>query len=97
MLKDPFDFDDWLLKLKEHGLNYFIEGGQAVNLWALRYLKVAPDLKNYLPFNSKDCDIWVDYDTLRKISSVLKGRLIKSELQCLNKANTHNQRKRSLL
>jgi len=36
MPKNPFDFDDWLLTLKEHGLNYFIEGGQAVNLWALR-------------------------------------------------------------
>lgn len=79
MPKNPFDFDDWLLKLKEHGLNYFIEGGQAVNLWALRYLDDIPALEQYLPFNSKDCDIWVDYKTLQKISDILDGRLIKSE------------------
>ena len=79
MLKNPFDFDDWLLKLKEQGLNYFIEGGQAVNLWALRYLDDIPALEQYLPFNSKDCDIWVDYKTLQKISDVLEGQLIKGE------------------
>lgn len=60
MAKEPFDFDDWLLKLKEHDLDYFVEGGQAVNLWALRYFDVIPELRRHLPFNSKDCDIWVD-------------------------------------
>ncbi|MGB2011584.1 MAG: hypothetical protein ACPHYF_08655 [Akkermansiaceae bacterium] len=80
MPKDPFDFDDWLLKLKEHGLNYFVEGRQAVNLWALRYFDEIPELAEYLPFNSKDCDIWVDYQTLQKISSVLTGRLTSPDI-----------------
>lgn len=60
-------------------MDYFVEGGQAVNLWALRYFDDIPALAQYLPFNSKDCDIWVDYQTLQRISSVLEGRLIRSQ------------------
>ncbi len=37
-----------------------------------------PCLRKYLPFTSKDCDIWIDSDGFKKISGVLDGHLKKS-------------------
>jgi len=78
MEKEPADFLDWLQALNQENLNYFIGGGQAVNVWALRYLNEAPELREYFPFNSKDCDIWIDHNTFREIPNILKGNLVKS-------------------
>lgn len=78
MSKEPSAFHKWLNKLSEHNINYFLEGGQAVNIWAYRFLENTPNLRNYLPFTSKDCDIWIDSDGFKKISGVLDGYLKKS-------------------
>lgn len=78
MSKEPSAFHDWLSQLSEHGINYFLEDGQAVNLWAYRFINSQPQLTNYLPFTSKDCDIWIDADGFKKISQVLDGYLKKS-------------------
>ena len=75
MSKNPSDFLHWLSVLSEHDFNYFLEGGQAVNVWALTYEEKSSELTKYLPFASKDCDIWVDEIALRNIANVLDGDL----------------------
>ena len=78
MSKDPSAFHTWLNQLTDHNISYFLEGGQAVNIWAYRFLENAPKLRTYLPFTSKDCDIWIDPDGFKKIDNVLDGHLKKS-------------------
>lgn len=38
-----------------------VVGGQAVSIWADRYLASEPELRQYLPFTSKDLDLLGDY------------------------------------
>ncbi len=45
----------------------FLVGGQAVNLWALYYIKRTADLS---PFVSRDLDVLGDRETLRKIARI---------------------------
>lgn len=78
MAKKPDDFHYWLSQLTESNIHYFLEGGQAVNIWALTFLERCNALQDYLPFTSKDCDIWISSDGLKQIGSVLKGSLKKS-------------------
>ncbi len=78
MDKEPSDFYDWLNKLSLNNIHYFLEGGQAVNLWAYRFVDENTTLKNYLPFTSKDCDIWIDADAFKNISKVLDGSFVRS-------------------
>ena len=42
MSKDPSDFHDWLTSLSDNNIHYFLEGGQAVNIWALKYAAGTP-------------------------------------------------------
>jgi len=43
--------------LGRDGLPRVIVGGQAVNVWAERYLPIEPDLAEFLPFTSRDLDL----------------------------------------
>lgn len=54
------------------GLPRVIVGGQAVNVWAERYLAAEPRLADYLPFTSKDLDLLGDAHDLDRLA-VLTG------------------------
>ena len=45
----PGDFAPSLRKIEASQLDYFVEGGQAVNIWAEVYLAAAPESPNSLP------------------------------------------------
>jgi hypothetical protein len=73
----PDDYREIYKTLTDAGLPYFVEGGQAVNIWATFYRQAAPKLEEYLPFTSKDCDLWVGAETFAKIDEVLDGNCVK--------------------
>lgn len=50
---------DEFRRVLEHPVAPIVIGGQAVNIWALYYLKKRPQLNEFAPFLSKDCDIFV--------------------------------------
>jgi hypothetical protein len=75
------DYLAFLRDLTEHGFDYFLEGGQAVNFWAEFYAERVGGggLKDFAPFTSKDCDIWGGYPLLRYLREQKRvGRLIMS-------------------
>jgi hypothetical protein len=78
MSKDPTDFYDWLRSLSNNNVHYFLEGGQAVNIWAYKYVEENTKLRDYFPFTSKDCDICIDSDAFKRISTILNGSFIRS-------------------
>lgn len=60
---------EYLGALRESGVDYFLEGGQAVNYWAV-YVDSqgrGAALGSMRPFTSKDCDIWVSSQTWDKL------------------------------
>ena len=77
----PEVFFDLLQSLYASGGRYFLEGGQAVNVWARYFRALHQDslgLDPFDPFASKDCDIWVDYETF-KFFETEPGQLRKSQ------------------
>lgn len=54
----PENLYDIFIKLQQVNLDAVIVGGQAVNLYAYKYLKYAPQLEQYLPFASEDLDFY---------------------------------------
>lgn len=61
------EYIEYLASLRKDHLEYFLEGGQAVNYWAEfvdAKIKERP-LSPLRPFTSKDCDIWVSNGTWR--------------------------------
>lgn len=54
-------------------MDYFLEGGQAVNIWAEVYSAAAPGVAELAPFTSKDCDLWVGLELFRHIERILPG------------------------
>jgi len=77
----PEVFFDLLQSLHASGCRYFLEGGQAVNVWARYFRALHEDslgLDPFDPFASKDCDIWVDYDAFKYFESE-PGQLRKSD------------------
>ncbi len=57
------DYDAVLEIPDKDGLPRIILGGQAVNIWANHYFHIEKNLSEYLPFTSKDLDIFgVDQD-----------------------------------
>lgn len=50
------------------GLPHIIVGGQAVNIWAERYLESEPELAKYFPFTSKDLDLIGNDSDFEKIA-----------------------------
>ena len=69
----PGDFAPALRRIEASRLDYFVEGGQAVNIWAEVYLDAAPEVTEFAPFTSKDCDLWVGPDLFRQFEQVLPG------------------------
>ncbi|MDP4722177.1 MAG: hypothetical protein NWS48_13205 [Akkermansiaceae bacterium] len=63
------DYAAFLRDLGTSSTDYFLGGGQAVNFWAEFYSArdTAADLSPFLPFTSKDCDIWVSYAAFKYI------------------------------
>ena len=51
-----------------HQDHLIIVGGQAVSIWADRYLQAEPELHQYLPFTSKDLDLLGDAVDLHHLS-----------------------------
>lgn len=75
----PGDFASPLRKIEASQLDYFVEGGQAVNIWAEVYSEAAPSVTDLAPFTSKDCDLWVGPELLRQFEVILPdGKLIKA-------------------
>lgn len=54
------------------GRPYVVIGGQAVNYWATRYLKVEPALAAWQPFSSSDLDLCGNHDDVVHIAAQLK-------------------------
>lgn len=76
------DYLAFLQELSANGLDYFLEGGQAVNFWAEYYddLPGGESLINFAPFTSKDCDIWAGYPLLKFLREhKIAGQLITSK------------------
>ena len=74
----PDDYASALLTIDGSGLGYFVEGGQAVNIWAQAYSSEAPNVRAHLPFTSNDCDLCVSKDLLNRFEQILDGELAKA-------------------
>jgi hypothetical protein len=48
------------------GVDVILVGGQAINVWATRYLARAAELESEGPFTSKDVDLWGDRKAVRE-------------------------------
>lgn len=73
------DYAAFLRDLGASKADYFLGGGQAVNFWAEFYsgMEVAAVLKDFRPFTSKDCDIWVSYAAFQFIrTKTAIGKLV---------------------
>ncbi|MDP0492680.1 MAG: hypothetical protein Q7Q71_16670 [Verrucomicrobiota bacterium JB023] len=69
------DYLSFLQELDARGLDYFLEGGQAVNFWAEYFSAKGADatLKPFQPFTSKDCDVWVSHAALNYLRTKENG------------------------
>ena len=74
-------FVEQLQVLAKSGHPHFLEGGQAVNVWAEVYSPRVPALAELSPFTSKDCDVWASYGLFQALEhdQLLPGKLIKSD------------------
>lgn len=75
---EPEDYREIFLELTKAGLPYFVEGGQAVNFWAQIFEEAEPKLKAYLPYSSKDCDLWIGH---RTFAAIKKGEVLDGTLK----------------
>lgn len=75
----PGDYAGSLQKLAASKLPHFLVGGQAVNAWAEFFHEGTRSLQRFLPYTSKDCDLWVAKETLDRIAQILDGRLIRAK------------------
>ncbi len=69
------DYVSFLQDLEASGVDHFLEGGQAVNFWAEYFSAIGAgeDLLPFLPFTSKDCDIWASYAALQYLGAKKSG------------------------
>jgi len=69
------DYLSFLQDLGRSGQDHFLEGGQAVNFWAEYFsAKDAGDaLSSFMPFTSKDCDVWASHAALQYLKSKKEG------------------------
>lgn len=69
------DYLVFLKDLGESGVDYFLEGGQAVNFWAEYYSAKGAQviLAPHQPFTSKDCDIWISFAALQYLRAKNDG------------------------
>jgi hypothetical protein len=73
------DYLDYLATLHNPSIEYFLEGGQAVNYWAefINSRLAGRPLDPLRPFTSKDCDIWVSsktWDSLKRNKAIRQGK-----------------------
>lgn len=75
----PEDYLSFLQQLDQAGQPYFLEGGQAVNFWAEYFStrEAGGALRDFQPFTSKDCDIWVDGTVLHYLAENRRGALVR--------------------
>lgn len=75
------DYVTFLQELGETNEPYFLEGGQAVNFWAEFYSarSRADGLNEFLPFTSKDCDIWIGWAALKYFQAGKGGTFTKGD------------------
>jgi hypothetical protein len=69
------DYAEFLTHLDKEGKAYFLEGGQAVNLWAEYYAQKPQthlEMEHLRPFVSKDCDIWVSLAALQYLETTAR-------------------------
>jgi hypothetical protein len=64
----PHDFAPQLRAMEASGLEHFLEGGQAVNVWAEVYASECPALVELAPFTSRDCDVWLGHGAFKRRS-----------------------------
>ncbi len=72
------DYAEVLAIAAGDGLPLVIVGGQAVNIWAERYLDVEPQLTDFRPFTSKDLDVLGAERDLEEIARVTGAKKLKS-------------------
>jgi hypothetical protein len=53
------------------GKPYILIGGQAVNYWAEKFLAEEPDLREWLPFTSRDIDLHGNRDDVARVANAL--------------------------
>ena len=75
------DYVTFLRDLGKTNEPYFLEGGQAVNFWAEFYSASAraDGLHEFLPFTSKDCDIWIGWAALKYFQAQKGGTFTKGD------------------
>jgi len=75
-----FDYHPFLTRLSHSGIDYFLEGGQAVNFWAEYYSAKnrGSELDDLKPFTSEDCDLWVSHVAWKHFQQEEKGNLTES-------------------
>ena len=56
----PEDYLPIYHALNASGCFYAVIGGQAANLWAIKYLNADKSLKGFAPFTSKDLDVYAN-------------------------------------
>ncbi|MDF1814068.1 MAG: hypothetical protein P1V20_17825 [Verrucomicrobiales bacterium] len=64
-----------LVRLKKAGIDFILVAGQAVNFWANHFRKDQPLLEEFMPFVSKDVDLFGTYEDFYLIPKVLDGTL----------------------
>lgn len=72
----PEQLYDIFRKLQEVNLEAVVVGGQAVNLYAYQYAKVASPLEQYMPFASEDLDFYGGKIEAMICQEILGGRVI---------------------
>ena len=65
--RSPESFEDLRDSLNASGVKWTLTGGQAVNLWALKYQVSDPKIRFFSPFMSKDLDPVIAPSDLRKL------------------------------
>lgn len=64
-----------LVRLKKAGIDFILVAGQAVNFWANHFREDQPMLEEFMPFVSKDVDLFGSYEDFYLIPKVLDGTL----------------------
>lgn len=70
----PSDYDQVFSELKS--LEGIVVGGQAVNFWASFYRQRCLELEDYVPFESRDLDIYGNIQLANKLSEKLGWRML---------------------
>jgi hypothetical protein len=78
-LLTPDDFHAYIEELIGAGLEFFVIGGQAVNLVAEFFVREREELEPFYPLTSKDFDVRIQESSYKLVESQLSGRVFKSD------------------